>query len=93
MSVNQAAGTNDRELVRQTPSEVFINERLHIMTAPQRLSIIHQSPAYWRVVIGNPPLNLFDPVMFAELNVLMDDIEKNQDLKVVVFESSDADFL
>ena len=58
----------------------------------KRLTIILQSASYWRVVIGNPPLNLFDPQMFAELNVLMDDIEKDQDLKVVVFESSDADF-
>jgi enoyl-CoA hydratase/carnithine racemase len=57
-----------------------------------RLTVIQQSPAYWRIVINNPPLNLFDPRMFAELNVLMDDIEKNNDLKVVVFESGDKDF-
>lgn len=62
------------------------------MTSTKRLTIIQQSASYWRVVIGNPPLNLFDPQMFAELNVLMDEIEKDQDLKVVVFESSDADF-
>ena len=57
-----------------------------------RLTIVHQSPAYWRVVINNPPLNLCDPEMFAELNVLMDTIEKDADLKVIVFESGDADF-
>ncbi|SNC65244.1 Enoyl-CoA hydratase/carnithine racemase [Hymenobacter gelipurpurascens] len=57
-----------------------------------RLTIIPQSAAYWRVVINNPPLNLFDPPMFAELNVLMDRIEQDADLKVVVFESGDPDF-
>jgi enoyl-CoA hydratase/carnithine racemase len=62
------------------------------MTYAKRLTVIHETAAYWRVVIGNPPLNLFDPQMFAELNVLMDDMEKDDDLKVVVFESSDADF-
>ena len=62
------------------------------MTSTNRLSVIRQSAAYWRVIIGNPPLNLFDPHMFAELNVLMDDIEKDPDLKVIVFESSDEDF-
>lgn len=62
------------------------------MTTNTRLAVIRQSPSYWRVVIGNPPLNLFDPTMFAELNVLMDSIEQDQDLKVVVFESADADF-
>ena len=62
------------------------------MTSTNRLSVIRQSPFYWRVVIANPPLNLFDPKMFAELNVLMDDIEKDSDLKVVVFESGDEHF-
>jgi enoyl-CoA hydratase/carnithine racemase len=62
------------------------------MSDTDRLTVIRQSPAYWRIVINNPPLNLFDPKMFAELNVLMDDIEKDNDLKVVVFESEDADF-
>lgn len=57
-----------------------------------RLTVIRQSPSYWRIIINNPPLNLFDPKMFAELNVLMDDIEHDADLKVVVFESGDEDF-
>lgn len=62
------------------------------MNPTNRLTIVHQSASYWRVIIGNPPLNLFDPKMFAELNVLMDNIENDKDLKVVVFESSDPDF-
>lgn len=63
-----------------------------MMSSGNRLTIVRQSPSYWRVVIGNPPLNLFDPKMFAEFNVLMDDIEHDKELKVVVFESSDDDF-
>jgi enoyl-CoA hydratase/carnithine racemase len=63
-----------------------------MMNTSDRLTIIRQSPAYWRVAINNPPLNLFDPKMFAELNVLMDDIERDTALKVVVFESGDEDF-
>ncbi|MCX4431650.1 enoyl-CoA hydratase/isomerase family protein [Streptomyces mirabilis] len=62
------------------------------MAVTNRLSVIRQSPFYWRVVIDNPPLNLFDPEMFAELNVLMDEIEHDTDLKIVVFESGDEDF-
>jgi enoyl-CoA hydratase/carnithine racemase len=57
-----------------------------------RLTIIRKSPAYWSIIINNPPLNLFDPKMFAELNVLLDNIETDNDLKVVVFESGDEDF-
>ncbi|MFE7838733.1 enoyl-CoA hydratase/isomerase family protein [Streptomyces sp. NPDC057474] len=62
------------------------------MAVTNRLSVIRQSPAYWRIVIDNPPFNLFDPEMFAELNVLMDEIENDTDLKIVVFESGDEDF-
>lgn len=62
------------------------------MNTVNRLNIVRESQAYWRIIINNPPLNLFDPWMFAELNVLMDDIEKDKDLKVVVFESADEDF-
>jgi enoyl-CoA hydratase/carnithine racemase len=62
------------------------------MNTANRLTVLRESQAYWRIVINNPPLNLFDPKMFAELNVLMDDIEKDADLKVVVFESGDEDF-
>ncbi|WP_426818196.1 enoyl-CoA hydratase/isomerase family protein [Winslowiella sp. 2C04] len=62
------------------------------MNSEKRLNIIRESQAWWRIVINNPPLNLFDPWMFAELNVLMDDIERDNDLKVVVFESANQDF-
>ncbi|WP_058974547.1 enoyl-CoA hydratase/isomerase family protein [Pseudomonas syringae] len=62
------------------------------MNTANRLTIIPESKAYWRVVINNAPLNLFDPQMFAELNVLLDNIEKEENLKVVVFESGDTDF-
>jgi enoyl-CoA hydratase/carnithine racemase len=62
------------------------------MAKSNRLTVIQQRPSYWRVVIGNPPLNLFDPEMFAEFNVLMDNIEADKNLKVIVFESSNDDF-
>jgi enoyl-CoA hydratase/carnithine racemase len=62
------------------------------MTTTKRLSVTHLSPSYWRVVINNPPMNLFDPEMFAELNVLMDCMEQDKALKVVVFESGNDDF-
>lgn len=57
-----------------------------------RLTIVEESKAYWRVIIDNPPVNLWDPWMFAELNVLMTKMETDRDLKVVVFESANEDF-
>src|SRR6201991_5286038 len=58
----------------------------------QRLTISEVSPAYWRVTIGNPPINPYDPEMFAELRVLMDRIETSDELKVVVFDSANPDY-
>lgn len=57
-----------------------------------RLEIIKETPNYWRVVISNGDLDLFDPWMFAELNALMSKMENDENLKVVVFESGNEDF-
>ncbi len=62
------------------------------MTTHKRLRITEVTPAYWRVTIGNPPINLYDPEMFAELRVLMDRIETDEELKVVVFDSENPDY-
>jgi enoyl-CoA hydratase/carnithine racemase len=62
------------------------------MTTHNRLIIKEITPAYWRVTIDNPPINLYDPEMFAELRVLMDRIETSDALKVVVFDSANPDY-
>jgi len=50
------------------------------------------TPAYWMVTLNNPPLNLFDPEMFAELNVLMDQLDADPEVKVIVLDSADPDY-
>src|SRR6201991_4113522 len=60
--------------------------------ASNRLTIEEVARGYWRVVIDNPPINLYDPEMFAELRVLMDRIDASDELKVVVFESANPDY-
>jgi len=47
---------------------------------------------FWKVIINNPPINLFGPEFSLELMTLMDDLEANENLKVVVFESANPDF-
>jgi len=54
--------------------------------------LIEENPGYWRVVIANPPINLFDPNVYAGLRVALDRIEKDQQVRVVVFESADSDY-
>lgn len=48
--------------------------------------------SYWKVSIDNPPVNVFDPEFSVQLRSLMDELEENQNLKVVVFESANPEF-
>ncbi|MGE9312366.1 enoyl-CoA hydratase/isomerase family protein [Niabella sp. CJ426] len=50
------------------------------------------SESYWKVSINNPPVNVFDPEFSVQLRDLMDQLEANEQLKVVVFESANPDF-
>lgn len=47
---------------------------------------------YLKVFINNPPINMFDPAFSLELRTLMDELENDENLKVVVFESENPDF-
>jgi enoyl-CoA hydratase/carnithine racemase len=47
---------------------------------------------FWKVIINNPPINLFGPEFSVELMALMDELEANENLNVVVFESANPDF-
>lgn len=49
-------------------------------------------PAYWRITLDNPPLNLFDPDMRGGFRKLIDEMEADTDLKVVVFDTANPDF-
>lgn len=58
--------------------------------APVR--IIEETPAYWRVLFDNPPLNVVDHTVFEGLQDLLARIDASPDLRVVVFESANLDF-
>ena len=46
------------------------------------------SPSYWRVVMNNPPLNLMGPEFVLQFRDIMNEIERDEQLRVVVFESA-----
>lgn len=56
------------------------------------LQITKHSKHYWRVTIVNPPLNLMDPEMTTGLGLLIEELEKEKELKVVVFDSGVPDY-
>lgn len=46
------------------------------------------SPSYWRIVMNNPPLNLMEPQFVLQFRDIMNEIESDEALRVVVFESA-----
>ena len=53
-----------------------------------QVRLIHQSPSYWRVIFDHPPLNLMGPEFVVQFKEIMTELETNEQVKVVVFESA-----
>ena len=53
-----------------------------------QLRLTRRSPAYWRVTIDNPPLNVMGPEMVRQFQQIIDAIEADEDVRVVVFDSA-----
>ncbi|MFB8754464.1 enoyl-CoA hydratase/isomerase family protein [Streptomyces nigra] len=51
-----------------------------------------RSASYWRVTFDSPPINLVTFDTFAALGELVDQMDADDDVKVVVFDSADPDF-
>src|SRR6267142_2381018 len=57
-------------------------------TMRKRIVLTRRSPAYWRVTLDHPPLNIFGPETIPELNEIITALEADDHLKVVVFDSA-----
>jgi enoyl-CoA hydratase/carnithine racemase len=57
-----------------------------------RIHIKKNTAAYWQVTLDNPPINLFDQEMSDELQTLVADLENDDEVKVVVFDSADPEY-
>src|SRR6266436_965772 len=54
----------------------------------KQIHLTRRSPNYWRVTIDHPPLNIFGPDTIPQLDEVITAIEKDEDDKVVVFDSA-----
>src|SRR5215475_458205 len=57
-------------------------------TNTKQILLTRRSPAYWRVTINHPPLNIFGPDTIPQLNEIITALETDNHLKVVVFDSA-----
>src|SRR5712664_228505 len=62
------------------------------LMACTRFSLDRSTSSLWRVTFDNPPINLIDPVMIVALHDLLTEIEQDNRVAVVVFDSADPDF-
>jgi enoyl-CoA hydratase/carnithine racemase len=59
---------------------------------PTQLKLTVESPTFWRVTFDNPPINVIGLEMMRELKQLLTELEHNDTVNVVVFDSADPDF-
>src|SRR6266481_100411 len=60
----------------------------HGATPRQEVHIERLTPAYWRVTFDIPPFNIFGPETIPQLNEAITQLEKDPQVKVVVFNSA-----
>jgi hypothetical protein len=59
---------------------------------PKQLTLTAESPTFWRVTFDNPPVNVIGPDMISDLKGLLTELEHNDRVNVVLFDSADPDF-
>jgi enoyl-CoA hydratase/carnithine racemase len=57
-------------------------------TTSERILVTRRSPAYWRVTFNHPPLNIFGPESSVALGQIITALERDEAVKVVVFDSA-----
>ena len=53
-----------------------------------QIRLVRQTPAYWRITFDNPPLNVMGPQTVRQFQQLIGQIEADEDVRVVVFDSA-----
>jgi enoyl-CoA hydratase/carnithine racemase len=61
-------------------------------TKTAQIRLTRRSPAYWRVTIDNPPINVVGPEMVREFQEVIGALEGDERVRTVVFESAVDDY-
>jgi enoyl-CoA hydratase/carnithine racemase len=65
---------------------------VNVSMKPEQLRLTRQSPAYWRVTIDNPPINVMGPEMVRQFQEIINALEADENVRVVVFDSAVDDY-
>jgi enoyl-CoA hydratase/carnithine racemase len=61
---------------------------MNATTNSAQIRVARRSPAYWRVAIDNPPINVMGPEMVGQFHELINALEADEQVRVVVFDSA-----
>src|ERR1700685_2722449 len=61
-------------------------------TKSPQIRFARRSPAYWRVTIDNPPINVMGPEMVKQFQEVIKALEADENVRVVVFDSAVEDY-
>ena len=61
-------------------------------TKPAQIRLTKRSPAYWRVTIDNPPINVMGPEMVRHFQEVINALDADDQVRVVVFDSAVDDY-
>jgi len=65
-----------------------MKDQNYAATKTTEIRLVRRSPEYWRVTIDHPPLNIFGPEMLPRMNEIITEIETDEQVKALVFDSS-----
>jgi enoyl-CoA hydratase/carnithine racemase len=66
--------------------------QMNASTKTQQIRLSRRSPAYWRVTIDNPPINVMGPEMVKQFQEVINALEADEQVKIVVFDSAVDDY-
>ena len=61
---------------------------MHAKTEKAQIRVTRSSSAYWRITFDNPPLNVMGPQFVREMREIIADVEADEEVKVLVFDSA-----
>ena len=63
-------------------------DELHQTATSKRIHLTRHTPYRWQVTLDHPPLNIFGPETIPQLDEIITSLERDQNVKVVVFDSA-----
>src|SRR5271154_4236127 len=88
----QVRQTNTKENAMATVTAPANLAQINAPTKSKQIRLTRRSPAYWRVTIDNPPINVMGPEMVRQFQEVINALEADEQVRVVVFDSAVDDY-